>query len=114
MGLLLYIPNEVPDVNLFQEELAGRGEAQGEVRPLQASVLGVAVVCPPPHLHCPPHQLQAYSSLGTYGHLAGPLSGIAQLGVGWPLGQTQVAREMQEHQRPARRWPRAWKGKAGQ
>ena len=59
MGLALGILSIALNVNLFQEEVGGKGEAWGEVTPLQASILGVVVVCPPPHLHLPPHQLQA-------------------------------------------------------
>ena len=45
------------DVDFFQEEAAGQGEAWGEVRLLQASILGVLEVCLLPHLHYPPYKL---------------------------------------------------------
>ena len=56
---MLGIPSLVPDVNLFQEEVTGEGEAWGEVGPLQASVSRVSVVCPPPCLDHTPLQLWA-------------------------------------------------------
>ena len=59
MGLLLGIPSTVPDIDLFQEDAAGQGEALGEVRLLQALVLGVSAVCLPPCLNYSLHQLQA-------------------------------------------------------
>ena len=57
LGLLLRVLSTMLDVDLFQKEVAGQGEAWGEVRPLQASILGVMAVYPPPRLHYPPHQL---------------------------------------------------------
>ena len=63
----------------------------------------------------PPPLALGCCSLGAYSHLAGPPTGIAQC---WALGGFQgklrVAREPQEHPRPARRWPQASKGMAGQ
>ena len=59
MGLLLSILSMALDINLFHDEVAGQGEAWGKVRPLQALVLRVAVVCPPARLHYPPNQIWA-------------------------------------------------------
>ena len=88
MGLLLGLPSVALDVYLFHKEAAGQGEVRREVRLLQAMVRRVTAVRPPPRLHYPPHQL-------------------------WTT-MVRAVRELQEHPRPARRWPQASKGTVGQ
>ena len=54
MGILLSILNMALDVNLFQEEVGGQGEAWGELRLFQASIFRVMAVFPPPTFTNPP------------------------------------------------------------
>ena len=55
----LCIPSTVANVNLFKEEIGWKGVVWGDIRPVQATVLGVIEVCLPPRFHSPPNQLWA-------------------------------------------------------
>ena len=47
------------DLNLFKEEIGWKGEAEGNIRPLKATVLRVAMMRLPPYPHHFPNQLWA-------------------------------------------------------
>ena len=49
--LSLGIPSTVADVNLLEEEISWKRVVGGDVRPVQATILGVAAVCLLPRLH---------------------------------------------------------------
>ena len=49
----------VADLNLFKEEIGWKGEVGGDTKPVKATVLWVAAMHPPPHLHYSPKQLWA-------------------------------------------------------
>ena len=57
-GLPLCIPGPALDVHLFYVEVAGEGEAWGQVGPLQAPIGGVSMENLPPCLHHAPLQLR--------------------------------------------------------
>ena len=56
-GLPLCVPGAAPDVHLFREEMAGKGEAWGQVGPHRGPIGGVLPAGPPPCLHHPYLQL---------------------------------------------------------
>ena len=47
------------DLNPFEKEISWKGQVGGNVRPVKATVLQVAALHQPPHLHYSPNQLQA-------------------------------------------------------
>lgn len=53
----------IADVNPFEEEMGWKGIVGADVRPVQATVLRVAVVCLSTRLHYPSNQLQAAPAL---------------------------------------------------
>ena len=112
MGLPLGIPSVALDGNLFQEEATGEGEAWGEVRLLQASVSGIVLMHPPPHLHHPPIQLQPCRGSGTSSCSAGSPTGTDWQDAGWLLGQPWVPKP-QQCPRLAKGQPWASKGTVG-
>ena len=46
-GLLLRVLSAAADLNLFKEEISWKGEAGGNIRPLKATIIWVAVMHPP-------------------------------------------------------------------
>ena len=57
--LTLRVLSMAADLNLFKEEIGWKREVGGNVRPLKAMVIWVTAMCPTPHPHHSPNQLQA-------------------------------------------------------
>ena len=75
----------------WEEGSTGGGKAHAGLSPQGHSGM------PATPTSLPPPPALGHHGSGTYGHLAGPPTGIAWLGVGWLLGQPWASRKPQEH-----------------